>query len=291
MHGFEDALYSKDYMDPKIGYRRYIDVRSFAEHFIISELGHNVDAYRLSTYMYKDRNSVDSLLHAGPLWDFNLGYGNVNYCGCENVEGWAYINSTYCGNTPLWWPRLVSDTFFMDEVSCRYTTLREGVLSDERIDAYIDSMALTFAAVGNRNYERWPILGIWIWPNYFIGQTFEEEIQFMKDWIAGRLAFMDENLLDNIGKCEISGIDDLDERSFTISPNPAYDVVHLAANDFNSKEFQISISDLSGKVLFSTKSDVGEVDIEVSGFYPGQYIVSAHKNGKICWRDKLIIIH
>jgi hypothetical protein len=72
MNDFEDALYSDDFADEHLGYKRYIDLPSLVDYFIVNELGHNVDGYRLSTYMYKDRDSIDSLLHFGPLWDNSL---------------------------------------------------------------------------------------------------------------------------------------------------------------------------------------------------------------------------
>jgi hypothetical protein len=42
-----------------------------------------------------------------------------------------------------------------------------------------------------RNYQKWPILGSYVWPNWFIGQTYADEIGFMKGWIQGRLNWID----------------------------------------------------------------------------------------------------
>src|SRR5690606_36324457 len=70
---FEDALAAPSYTSSVAGYRRFIDVRSFVDNFIINELSWNVDGYRSSTFFYKDRESAsDSRLHAGPIWDFNI---------------------------------------------------------------------------------------------------------------------------------------------------------------------------------------------------------------------------
>lgn len=52
---FEDALAGPDYKDEELGYRKYIDVESFIDFFILNEFSHNPDAYRLSTFMYKDK--------------------------------------------------------------------------------------------------------------------------------------------------------------------------------------------------------------------------------------------
>ena len=70
---FETALANEDFSGSTRLYENYIDVNSFVDFFILSELSHNADAYRLSTFLYKDR---DSKLKMGPLWDLNLTYGN-----------------------------------------------------------------------------------------------------------------------------------------------------------------------------------------------------------------------
>ena len=43
----------------------------------------------------------------------------------------------------------------------------------------------------NRNFNRWQIFGIYIWPNSFIGNSYYEEINFLKDWISQRTAWLD----------------------------------------------------------------------------------------------------
>jgi hypothetical protein len=46
-----------------------------------------------------------------------------------------------------------------------------------------------------RNYERWPILGRAIWPNKYIGRTYEDEIKYLKDFIRQRLAWIDRQFV------------------------------------------------------------------------------------------------
>ena len=77
---FEAALYGANFADPVLGYAPYIDRGSFIDHHILVEVTKNIDGFRLSTFMYKDRNSK---LHMGPIWDYNLSLGNANY-----LQGW-----------------------------------------------------------------------------------------------------------------------------------------------------------------------------------------------------------
>jgi hypothetical protein len=57
--------------------------------------------------------------------------------------------------------------------------------------ALVDRFADEVREAQKRNYERWPILGHKIYPTHFVGRTYEEEVQWLKDWIKGRLAWID----------------------------------------------------------------------------------------------------
>jgi len=203
----EDILAGQQFSDPEQGYARYIDVASFVDHIIINEVAKNVDAYRLSTFMYKDKDSIDGRLVMGPIWDFNLAFGNVNY----NVHPSAEIrgdprhevqinNRIVWGSVPfwIWWRRILQDEAFIAALGERWQALRGDFLHGERIDAKIDSIALHLEEAQARNFARWPILGEWVWPNYFVGQTYAEEVEYLKEWLAGRLAWLDGNFIAGI---------------------------------------------------------------------------------------------
>lgn len=285
-HGFESSLYGDDFQDAQKGYRRYLDVPSTVDYFIINELGHNVDGYRLSTYMYKDRDSKDSLLHFGPLWDFNLCYGNVDYCNSQNLEGWAYDDSGACGNTPLWWPRLLQDTFFQNKLQCRYQSLRQSVLSNTSILHYVDSMAAEFNSVVTRNYDHWPILGIYVWPNNFVGQTYQEEIDYMKNWIAGRLAWMDDNLP---GVCMTTATNEVVTNTISIVPNPADQRIHITSTFLQHFNGKVEIADMTGTLRLTTMVD-DKNEINISSLAAGTYVITLKSdNGKML-REKFVVV-
>jgi len=287
MNQFEDALYGPSFANDTFGYKRYVDLPSLVDYFIVNELGHNVDAYRLSTYMYKDRDSIDSLLHFGPLWDFNLGYGNVDYCGCETIDGWAYENSSFCGNTPFWWLRFEEDTSFQNAVRCRFDELRESVLSTEQVLHYIDSMALTFSEAQVRNYKKWPILGSYIWPNHFIGQTYEEEIGYFKSWMTGRLDWMEENLP---GECEIiSGTKEDIKGELSLYPNPANQTVTIGNSKGKPLQGRFLLTNVNGKLILSKTLSGDNSTIDVGQIPQGIYFVTISKNQEPTYYQKLVI--
>jgi hypothetical protein len=83
---------------------------------------------------------------------------------------------------------------FVQRISKRWTALRSGALRLERIVEHIDSLALLLDEAQQRHFTRWQLLGCEIWPNAFVGETWQEELDYLKLWIAQRLAWMDENL-------------------------------------------------------------------------------------------------
>jgi spore coat protein CotH len=91
---FENVLAGDNFKDPVDGYAKYIDVDSFIDYFIINEVTKNVDAYRLSTFLHKQRDSDGGKLVMGPIWDYNLGFGNADYCTQGNPEGFAKAFNT-----------------------------------------------------------------------------------------------------------------------------------------------------------------------------------------------------
>ena len=71
INDFETIMSSDQYADQFTGYPSVLNVDSFVDFILLQELAKNVDAYRLSTYIYKDKESVDNRLTAGPVWDFD----------------------------------------------------------------------------------------------------------------------------------------------------------------------------------------------------------------------------
>ena len=196
----ENALASEGYKDPINGYRKYMDVTSFIDYMLSTELAHNVDGYRLSTNIYKHKDSVDPRFKTS-LWDLNLGFGNANYYDGWKTDTWVYnYNDQFSHDSqivPFWWHRLLTDEAFNNEVKDRWAEYRLGNYSDQHIEDVIDSMTINLNAYGaqERNSTAWPRWGRHVWPNYYVANSYDEEISYLKDWISKRLAFMDLEIL------------------------------------------------------------------------------------------------
>ena len=197
----EDALASNDFADPDVGYRRYLDVMSFVDYQIAQEFAHNVDAYRLSGKFYKQRDSRDSLFKM-VVWDMNLAYGNANYYNGWRTDLWTYEANDimYPRNEsfliPFWWYKLNSDSTYTKLLKHRWAQYRRKNLQEDALMAVVDSLAGVLTAEGAvaRNTRAWPRWGTYVWPNYFVANSFEEEIDFIKQWLHNRLEWMDEQL-------------------------------------------------------------------------------------------------
>lgn len=254
---FEDALFGADFQDPYEGYRSHINVTSFIDYFILVELSRNVDGYRLSTFLYKNRDDRDPRIHMGPVWDYDLAFGNADYFEASNLYGWNYPVVADGWGTPYWWSRLLSDNYFINNLKCRWNQLREDVLSDVSLMAMVDAYVDTLGEAVERNFNRWPVHGTYIWPNAFVGKSFAEDINFMKKWILDRAAWMDKNMP---GVCTTTPVDDYKESSLIINvvPNPSVDALNLEIQNPRHLSVFLEIINTSGIVVYSEKIDGDE---------------------------------
>lgn len=192
---FENALAGDDFMDPEVGYNAFIDVDSFIDFFLLNELSNNVDGYRLSTFLFKDKNEK---LKMGPIWDFNLAFGNADYCGGGDYDVWTYRFNQRCSDdywqVPFWWDRFLEDPSFVAKVKTRWSALRAGVFAEESILTKVEGYTATLTTSGalDTNFETWDVLGIYVWPNNYIGENYTDEISYLKSWIGNRLDWLDQ---------------------------------------------------------------------------------------------------
>ncbi len=196
---FETTLAGSEYSDPFTGYPELLDVEAFIDYVLINELAKNIDAYRLSTFLHKDVDSKSKKLVTGPQWDHNLSFGNADYYEGYNPQGWM-INTIFPDwesfEPPFWWKKLFNDEMMFNKFSKRWHELRLGVLSNENIISIIDSISVMLSEAKERNFERWPVLDTYVWPNYYWDSdgTYEWEIGILKSWISERLNWIDDNV-------------------------------------------------------------------------------------------------
>lgn len=204
---FENALAAQNFQHKTNGVRRFAELSSFIDYFIVNEVSRNVDGYRLSAFFYKDRDSKDRKIYAGPAWDYDLAFRNANYCEGSNTSGWAYQFNHVCpgdgaGLIPFWWEKLMLDTSFVSDLRCRWKEVRQTLLSNDHLNHLIDSIATLTNEARQRHFQRWPVLGQYVWPNPPpIPTSYVGEITALKEWLTSRLRWIDYNI-PNAGACE-----------------------------------------------------------------------------------------
>ena len=165
VQSFEKSLASPNFKTDTAGYKNYIDVPSFIDFFLLTELMQNHDGYRLSTYLQKERGGK---LKMGPIWDFDLTFGSQSFCVNINAldNYWVYQYTKYCPDdvwlVTFWWKRLLEDKSFSDQVKARWTALRTTQFSDATLASMIDEKAIFLTQTGavKRNFARWNILNM-----------------------------------------------------------------------------------------------------------------------------------
>jgi hypothetical protein len=179
---FETALINDNFSLSTRTYTNFIDGDSFVDFFILNELCRNVDAYRLSTYLQKDR---DGKLAMGPVWDMDIAFDNgdripindwvINYNKIVTNDAWMM---------PFWWPRLLEDPQFKAKVKQRWTSLRSSQLSNTNLSLLVDNTATYLKSNGavKRNYDKW---------DKGIGVDYNVSVENLKRFLTERAAWMD----------------------------------------------------------------------------------------------------
>ena len=174
----ENVLYSEEFSDPVNGYSKYIDVDTFVDWYLINEISKNNDAiFFSSVYM----NYVSGgKLKMGPIWDFDIAFGNINYNNNDKIDGFWVKNA-------LWIERLFQDKFFVEKVKSRYNYFYKNKNTILNKSKFYSSQ-IENARINNESI--WKILGRYVWPNNVTYSSFEEEQDYLEKWISDRMDWL-----------------------------------------------------------------------------------------------------
>jgi hypothetical protein len=175
----ENMLYAENF-DPETGYVQYVDIPSFVDWYLINEITKNNDAVMFSScYM---NIAPDGKLKMGPLWDFDIGLGNINYNGNESPTGFWMA-------TAAWFVQLLKDPVFVVQIKERFEYFKSR---KTEIFENINSGAtyLKYSVIENNN--RWRTLYTSTWPNYAVWGAYDNEVQYMKNWLNTRFDWLEQ---------------------------------------------------------------------------------------------------
>ena len=173
------------------GYPSVIDIPSFVDFMILNELASNADGYQFSTFFHKDRNGK---LRAGPIWDFNLTFGNDLFdFGFDRSKTYLW-QFEYENMGTKFWTDLFNDSVFKCYLTKRWKELiAPGMpLNSYAISNLIDTTKTLISEAATRQELIYGTTG-----------QFEDQISALKSfiferisWISGQLS--DTSLCDNV---------------------------------------------------------------------------------------------
>ena len=176
----EDVLYSNNFTDPENGYRKYIDVPSFIDWYLVNEITKNFDSnFYTSVFLFFDPDEKKYFM--GPVWDFDTALGNADFSDIDKPEGFWVKNEK--------WPkRLFEDPYFVGALKTRWN---EKKASLEALSQFIDERAAFLDDAQKLNFTRWKILDTNVWPSPISTGNYQSEIIYMKSYLSMRLRWLD----------------------------------------------------------------------------------------------------
>lgn len=203
LNRFERAIFAEDGVDARSGehYTEIADFDSWVRKYMIEEISKNYDGNKSSQYFFKDSDSEDALLYAGPVWDYDSAWGNyarADKLEAASPEGLSIAKEGYGYS---WWPALVKQEDFAAEVSRVYTEelrpllqvlIGEASAPEGASVKSLNEYARELDASAQMNFKRWRVL------NHSTraiqtGATYDENIEYLTSWIRLRMQALDES--------------------------------------------------------------------------------------------------
>lgn len=184
VNALEKAVVSEDGVNSESGrhFSDYADMRSFAQKYIIEELCKNNGAGATSSFFYKPDDSVSRKLFAGPVWDYDKAYANLDGIN-ESTQDLCYLMQRGTDPTTLFW-HLNAHSEFQQEVSACYEEFFSDYMLkilDVKIDEYVSEISVS----KDMDLIRWKEI-------YGEQVDYDSEVQRIRDFLSLRKPFLDE---------------------------------------------------------------------------------------------------
>ena len=179
---FEEFLKSVDAnKDNKL--EKWIDLEESIKHYWIQEFARNPDSKFFSSVYFTWTSA--GKIRMGPVWDFDLAFGNHYYEGYNSSVGWEIRN--------YWNTFLFKDSLYRTETESLWVSYRKFF---ESSIFCIDTLYYKLKKAADNNFKRWPILpensGYWLHSSY---SSYEQPVDDLKVWIRKRFNWIDAQIL------------------------------------------------------------------------------------------------
>lgn len=190
---FETAVQTFGFTSETAGYRKYLNLDSFLQYFIVGELDGNTD-YFWSMYMSKERGEEQFVV--GPVWDVDLGFDNdYRTYPIANKTDFLYRSGGSVASSAV---KRLADRILVSDTKARERL--KYLWSDARVNRHynptyycklVDRYAEQLAESQELNFKRWDILGEYVHMNPAAPGSYEGEVQRVKDYLNERFAQLD----------------------------------------------------------------------------------------------------
>ncbi len=221
------------------GYPSVIDIPSFVDFMLVNELASNADGYQLSTYFHKDRAGK---LRAGPIWDFNLTYGNDLFLwGLDRsyYSVWQFANGDNEG--AKFWRDLFNNPTYKCYMSKRWNELTKPgqPLNYNSLSQFIDQTVALISEAKVREAQKWTTN---LYPAVNFSPT---EISNLKTWLLNRISWMTSNL-GSFSNCSTVSVPQLVITKINYNPKGATSTESDAQEFIEIKNTSNTIVNLTG---------------------------------------------
>ena len=205
----EELVFAENY-DLEKGYQQYLHLPSFLKRHLHQELVGNPDAL-WSCFMYKQRGN--DTIYTGPVWDHDLAFDNDkrthDHLSDLSFSHWAYeYGSSYnikadswgeSTSTKTFWNYILADPVAEHKMQAEWARLRCTKAVDKtELDDLIDDYSKLLGGVAqDMNFTRWDILNSEVHQNYTARGSYNDEVEYLKEYLDIRIPWMDTKL-----KCE-----------------------------------------------------------------------------------------
>lgn len=160
---------------------------SIIDWYLVNELYKNIDAaFGTSVFLHKDKNGK---LKMGPVWDFDVGAGNVEDRGGDNPVGYYVKNG-------LWLSRFFEDPAFRLRLAERWKEVRNNQMV--QLFSLIEETGAALERSQQENFKKWDILGKYFYPNPPGWQqriTYQSEVDYFTNWLEARANWFDQEFV------------------------------------------------------------------------------------------------
>lgn len=148
------------------------------------------DSAGKNSYHYRDPLRADSVWHCVP-WDLNASFG----------QDWQTLRNSADGSPPDAWFKHVNNLFFRiledptlgPALEARYGEELNGPFATDTVLALFDSYVAEIEESARRDEQKWQddYRNYMLWASRTDFTTFQEEVAYVRQWIADRHTFID----------------------------------------------------------------------------------------------------